>query len=361
MSEKDFIREIRINPIIPGDSVIVTNERGKRPKKEATPLIHDTREHLDTCPFCRGNELMTPPSIVQVPETGDWELRIIKNLYPMLGDDRPTQNFNFGMHQTFNGYGRHDVIVDHWNHGIRIHEMSPEHLALLFATYRNRAERLYLADELLKYVVIFKNYGPAAGASIAHTHSQIVATPVVPRNLQSELRASSEFYEDEKNQQHCIFCDLINEALTFEVTLYDKESRELKRKISVGQFVIERSKKFIAIKPFASRFEWEIHILPLRHQADFLGVIPEDLADLAELFKKVMARLNAVVDGVQYNLYFHSLPHGQEYAKHVPSFHWHIEICPRTSIPAGFELSSGFFVNTIAPEDAAEKLRNAQL
>lgn len=356
--EKDFIREIRINPILPDEPVIVTTERSKRPKKKETPPVHDERAHVADCPFCRGNEVMTPPSIVQVPETGDWQLRIIKNLYPMLGDDRFDRNFNYGMHQTFSGYGRHDVIVDHFNHGVRIHEMETGHLALLLSTYRNRAERLYQNDEQLKYVVVFKNYGPAAGASIAHTHSQIVATPVVPRNLQAELRAGNDFFQ--KNQR-CIFCDLIDEALTFEVTLYDKVSQEVKRKISVGQFIVDRSERFIAIKPFASRYEWEIHILPLMHQADFLSATPEDLADLAKLFKRVMARLNAVLGGLQYNFFFHSLPHGKEYAKDVPAFHWHIEICPRTSIPAGFELGSGFFVNTVAPEDAAEQLRNVKL
>lgn len=355
---KDFIREIRINPILPDEPVIVTTERGKRPKKEAEPLVHDGRAHVENCPFCSGNEAMTPPSIVQVPITGSWQLRIIKNLYPMLGDDRLDRNFNYGMHQTFNGYGRHDVIVDHFNHGIRIHEMSEDHLVLLLATYRNRAERLYHNDDQLKYVVIFKNYGPAAGASIAHTHSQIVATPVVPRNLQAELHAGNDFF---RKNQRCIFCDLIDEMLTFEVTLYDKVSQEVKRKVSVGQFIVDRSERFIAIKPFASRYEWEVHILPLVHQADFIGATPDDLADLARLFKRVMARLNAVLGGLQYNFFFHSLPHGKEYAESVPAFHWHIEICPRTSIPAGFELGSGFFVNTIAPEEAAERLRNVHL
>lgn len=356
---KDFIREIRINPILPDESVIVTTERGKRPKKEEVPLIYDAREHDEACPFCRGNEAMTPPSIIQVPEIGDWQLRIIKNLYPMLGDDRQSTNFNFGMHQVFSGYGRHDVIVDHPNHGIQIYEMSEEHLSLLFLTYHRRAERLYQNDNRLKYVLIFKNFGPAAGASIKHTHSQIISTPVVPRNLQAEILTGNRFYQE---NQRCIFCDIIDEALTFEVTLYDKESREMKRKISVGQFVIERSERFIAIKPFASRYEWEMHILPLKHQADFLGTSQEDLADLARLFKKVMARLNAVLGGApQYNFFFHSLPHSSEYAENVSAFHWHIEICPRTSISTGFELGSGFFVNTIAPEDAAERLRNVKL
>jgi len=226
------------------------------------------------------------------------------------------------------------------------------------STYRSRMEQLYHSNDRLKYVLLFKNFGPAAGASISHTHSQIIAMPVVPDNVQAEVRNSAAFY---RTSQSCIFCTTIDEALTFEATLYDRESGEVRRKINVGQFVIERSHAFIAIKPFASRYEWEVHILPLKHQADFLDASPEDLADLARIFRRTMARLNTVLGGVQYNFFFHSLPHGDEYAGNAPSFHWHIEICPRTSIPTGFELGSGLFVNTVCPEDAAEKLRSVVL
>ena len=104
-----------------------------------------------------------------------------------------------------------------------------------------------------------------------------------------------------------------------------------------------------------------MHILPLKHQAEFLDASAEDLADLARIFRSTMTRLNTVLGGVQYNFFFHSLPHGEEYAGNARSFHWHIEICPRTSIPTGFELGSGLFVNTVCPEDAAEKLRSVAL
>jgi len=125
--------------------------------------------------------------------------------------------------------------------------------------------------------------------------------------------------------------------------------------------VIERSERFVAIKPFASRYEWEVHILPLAHGADFLDANSEDLVDLARIFRRTMARLHDVLGGAQYNFLLHSLPHGNEYARCAPSYHWHIEICPRTSIPTGFELGAGLFVNTICPEDAAKRLRNVVL
>ncbi|MDO8281134.1 MAG: DUF4931 domain-containing protein [Thermodesulfovibrionia bacterium] len=352
------IREIRINPIVPSESVLVATARSMRPKKEEAQVQHDSRPHVETCPFCQGNEAMTPASIMQVPAAGDWELRIVENLYPVLDDDRVNQNFAFGLQHTIDGYGRHEVVIDHKSHGIRIHEMADEHLTLLFSLYRDRMEQLYHSDARLKYVLVFKNSGPAAGASIGHTHSQMIAMPVVPDNVQAEVRSSKAHYEA---SHQCIFCSLIDEAFTFEAILYDRESGEIRRRVNAGQFVIERSKKFVAIKPFASRYEWEIHILPLSHQADYLDASPDDLADLAILFKRTMARLNAVLGGVQYNFFLHSLPHGTEYSGNAESFHWHIEICPRTSIPTGFELGSGLYVNTICPETAAEKLRNVVL
>jgi UDPglucose--hexose-1-phosphate uridylyltransferase len=352
------IREIRINPIVPSESVLVATARGMRPKKAEEPAPRDKRQHVDTCPFCRGNEDKTPPEIMSFPDAEQWEVRIVENLYPVLGDDRNDSNFSFGLQQTIDGYGRHEVMIDHNHHGIALHEMSVDHLAMMFGIYRNRMEQLYASDDRLRYVLVFKNFGPAAGGSIPHTHSQIIATPVIPENVAREVRNSHEFQD--KNHQ-CIFCTLIDEALTFEATIYDRSSGKVRRKIDVGQYVVERGEKFIAIKPFASRYEWEVHILPLEHQHDYMQVSEEDLQDLARVMKNTMARLDAVLGGAQYNYFLHSLPHDPRLAGNKASYHWHLEICPRTSIPTGFELGSGLFVNTIAPEEAAESLRNADI
>jgi UDPglucose--hexose-1-phosphate uridylyltransferase len=356
---KKAIREIRINPIVPSESVLVATARGMRPKKAEDPAPRDTRTHVDTCPFCRGNEDKTPPEIATYPDSGEWEIRIVENLYPVLGDDRSNTSFSFGLQQAMDGYGRHEVMIDHFKHGVAIHEMSDAHLAMLFGAYQDRMKQLYENDPRLRYVLVFKNFGPAAGGSIPHTHSQIIATPVIPENVAREVRNSREFHD--KNHQ-CIFCTLIDEALTFEATIYDRGSGEIRRKINVGQYVVERGEKFIAIKPFASRYEWEVHILPLRHEADFLDEGPEDLADLAKVMRRTMARLDAVLGGAQYNFFLHSLPHDPNLSSGCrSSYHWHLEICPRTSIPTGFELGSGLFVNTISPEEAAERLRNAEI
>jgi UDPglucose--hexose-1-phosphate uridylyltransferase len=352
------LREIRINPIVPSESVLIATARGSRPKKAEELAPRDSRAHVETCPFCTGNEGKTPPTIMAVPDGQDWAIRIVENLYPVLGDDRSQQDLNLGLQQTIDGYGRHEVIIDNPNHGIALHEMDAGHLAVLFSTYRKRMSELYASDQRLRYVLVFKNFGPAAGASIPHTHSQIVALPVVPDNVQSEVEHSHRYFEKHHN---CVFCALIDEALTFETRIYDRESGEIRRSIDVGQYVIERGEKFIAIKPFASRYEWEIHILPLDHQADFMHATDEDIEDFAAVLKKTMARLDAVLGGVQYNYFLHSVPHDRRYQDNISSYHWHLEITPRTSIPTGFELGSGLFVNTISPEDAAKQLRNAEI
>ncbi|MEK7222650.1 MAG: DUF4931 domain-containing protein, partial [Pseudomonadota bacterium] len=164
-----IVREIRINPIVPSESVLVATARSMRPKKAEEPAPRDTRTHVETCPFCTGNEHMTPPVIAAYPEEKNWEIRIVENLYPVLGDDRSNPNLSFGLQQTIDGYGRHEVMIDHNQHGIAIHEMSEPHLALLFGAYRERMEQLYQSNSRLRYVLVFKNFGPAAGASIAHT------------------------------------------------------------------------------------------------------------------------------------------------------------------------------------------------
>ena len=352
------LREIRINPIVLSESVVISTARSMRPRKAEAPAPRDTRAHVDTCPFCTGNEEKTPPTLVAFPNEEQWEIRIVENLYPVLDDDNTQSAINFGLQQAIFGYGRHEVIIDHNNHGITLHEMSVAHLTQLVTAYQQRMRQLYQNDDRLKYVLLFKNFGPAAGASIAHTHSQMIAMPVIPEGVYNEVEHSHRFY---KKHNQCIFCTLIDEALTFEATIYDRETGEVRRKINVGQYVIEKGRHFIAIKPFASRYEWEVHIYPLKHQSDFLNMEPDLAEDFATVLQRTMARLEQVIGGTQYNYFLHSIPHGKDFEKCHRSYHWHLEICPRTSIPSGFELGSGFFVNTISPEQAASDLRAVNL
>jgi UDPglucose--hexose-1-phosphate uridylyltransferase len=352
------IREIRINPIVPSESVLVSTARGLRPRKEEAPVERDTRTQVDTCPFCVGNEDKTPPTIAAWPNEQDWQVRVVENLFPVLSPQQSGSALNFGLQKVIDGYGRHEVVIDDRNHGISVSEMEIGHIEGMFGVFRDRMKEIYASDSRIKYVLVFKNFGAAAGASIAHSHSQIVAMPVVPENVVNELNYTRQYYH--KYHQN-IFHTLVDEALTFEATIYDRESGEVRRKIDVGQYIIERGEYFIAIKPFASRFEWEVQILPLIDQADFLDIKDEHLNDFATVLKHTMQRLNEVLGGVQYNFFMHSLPHSPEWQDCRGSYVWHLEICPRTSIPTGFELGSGLFVSTVSPEDAAEQLRSVPL
>lgn len=356
--EPPAVREIRINPIVPSESVLVSTARGMRPRKAEEPAPRDTRRHVERCPFCVGNESMTPPTVAAWPGNQDWQIRVVENLYPVLGDDSRSSNLTFGLQQAIDGYGRHEVMIDHSTHGIAIHEMDESHLGLLMRAYRERMSELYASDERIQYVLVFKNFGPAAGASIAHTHSQVIAMPVVPENVFNEVTNSRKYLH---KRRQCIFCTLIDEALTFEATIYDRESGSVRRQIQVGQYVVERGEQFIAIKPFASRYEWEVHVLPLRHSADFTQISDPGCLDLARVLRRTMARLDAVIGGAQYNFFLHSVPRGPEFRDCAESYHWHLEICPRTSIPTGFELGSGLYVSTISPEEAAKQLRAVRL
>ena len=352
------VREIRINPIVPTESVLVSTARGLRPRKEEKPIERDSREHVEKCPFCKGNEAMTPPTIDVWPNDDNWQVRVVENLFPVLSQQQSGSSLHFGLQKVIDGYGRHEVVIDHSNHGIRISEMEIEHIAGMFHMFRKRMSAIYASDPRIKYVLIFKNFGAAAGASIAHTHSQIIAMPVVPENVANELYHTRQYYQ---KYQQSIFHTLVDEALTYEATIYDRDSGQVRRKINVGQYIIERGEYFIAVKPFASRFEWEVQILPLFEQVDFLDVQDEHLKDFARVLKHTMQRLNEVVGGVQYNFFLHSLPHAKEWQDCAKSYVWHLEICPRTSIPTGFELGSGLFVSTVSPEDAAEKLRQVKI
>lgn len=351
------VREIRIDPIVPTESVLVSTVRNLRPRKKEQPAPRDQRDHVETCPFCLGNESMTPPAIVEYSDSEHWNIRIVENLYPVLSESAESPVFSDGLRQAIDGYGRHEVIIDHHRHGIAIHEMSTQHLQQLFLAYQTRMRELYQKDERLRYVLVFKNFGPAAGASIAHTHSQMIALPVVPENVQAEVHFSASYFRE---HHHCVYCALIDDALSFTATVYDKERGESHRVLDAGSYVVERSEHFVAIKPFASRFEWEVHVLPLRHQADYLRMDEALILDFANVFKNTMARLDKLLEGAQYNYFLHTLPNNSQQACQK-SYHWHLEICPRTSIPSGFELGSGLYINTVSPESAAKQLRDIEI
>jgi UDPglucose--hexose-1-phosphate uridylyltransferase len=171
-----------------------------------------------------------------------------------------------------------------------------------------------------------------------------------------EISSSLKFYR-QRNQ--CIFCNLMDENLSYQATIHDKNQGEFLRELHVADYFVDQNDGFIGIKPFASRYPWEIHVLPRKHCHDFRNISDRDCGEIASLVRRIMVRLENVLGPVQYNYFLHSAPGGGKSDKYKESFHWHFEICPRTSIPNGFEIGSGLAVNTVSPEKAAILLRKA--
>lgn len=350
------IREIRIDPVVPSQSVLISTARGRRPAQKEPPPVRDTRAHVAACPFCRGNEHLTPSAVLSVPRPQDWTIRVVENPYPLLDDDPLPLGLPTGIQRIVEGYGHHEVIIDHPDHGIALHEMSADHLASLFTVYQDRMHCLYDIDSRVRTILAFKNFGKAAGGSMPHTHSQLIAMPIVPHNVHDELESSLLFY---RNAHSCVFCTLVNEALPLETITYDRRSGKRRLAYDTGKYLVDRGERFVAIKPFASRYEWEVHILPWHHQSDFLEATADDIGDLVQVLRRTMARLTSVLGEMNYNYFLHTVPRLKNRVDFKHSFHWHLEICPRVSIPSGFELGSGLFVNSVSPEEAAARLARA--
>jgi UDPglucose--hexose-1-phosphate uridylyltransferase len=337
--------ELRKDPVT-GRWVIISTTRGKRP----SDFEQDTRrEKISiTCPFCPGNEKLTPPEITasRNPGTGantpGWQVRVIPNKFPALGIDTALVKKGAGIYDVTTGFGAHEVIVETPEHDKTIHELSQDEIRNILAICQNRIEDLH-RDMRLRYVLLFRNDGPQAGASLDHPHSQIIATPITPKRVKEELVGAQEYF---KTKERCVFCDIINQ---------EKDT---------GERIVFENDHFISFCPFASRFPFEIWLLPKQHELNFYGS-RNHLTDLAQAFKITMAKLAAALNNPQYNYLVHSGPNlsprcGYWQTIHE-DYHWHFEIIPRLTKVAGFEWGTGFYINPTAPEEAAKYLREVAL
>jgi len=331
--------ELRKDPVI-GRWVIIATERAKRPDDFAGE--RGLRISKGFCPFCVGNEGKTPPEVYSVRESGEpntpgWKVRVVPNKFPALVSEGETHRIKEGIYQHMNGVGRHEVIIETPEHTKFLYNMSSDEIKLVVETYRER----YLAlkkDKRLRYILIFKNYGSEAGASLSHSHSQIIATPIVPKRVSEELYGARNFFS--KNNR-CVFCSVIE------------------REIGEGRRIVFRNKHFIAFTPYASRFPFEVWILPLRHSAFFEEINDKEIEALTEVFMFLFKRYYNVLNDPAYNFIIHTAP--TQMSGKWPSiefdYHWHIEVIPKLTRVAGFEWGTGFYINPMPPENASEFLR----
>jgi UDPglucose--hexose-1-phosphate uridylyltransferase len=328
--------ELRKDPVL-GRWIIISKERRKRP----TDFPVEVSTGLGGfCPLCPGNEAFTPPEVFALrdgglPANGEgWKVRVVPNKYPALIIEGDLSKEGLGLYDRMNGIGAHEVIIESPNHNHSFADFSPKEMALVFKAYKERIIDLE-KDLRFRYVMVFKNHGRAAGASLEHSHSQLIALPILPRMIVSELEGAQSHY---KYKERCIFCDII------------------RQEIQQKERIVCENDGFLSIMPFAPRTPFEMWILPKKHSSAFYTQNDGELYSLAELFSESLQRLCKCIPNVPYNYVLHTDPlrsGGLEY------FHWHFEIVPKLTSIAGFEWGSGFYINPLPPEEAALFLRES--
>jgi len=289
---------------------------------------------------------MTPPEVYAVrnsdsrPDTPGWKVRVVPNKYPALGMDSPFERSGSGIFSMMGGFGAHEVIIETPDHVREAKEQRIDEITCWLRALQERVKTLY-ADHRFKYVLVFKNKGKGAGASLSHPHHQLIATPVTPKRVKEELIGAQEYF---KKNNRCIFCDIIEQELR-------AESR-----------IVHENEFFVAFCPYASRFPFEIWILPKRHSADFYTVQSADNISLcADILRIALRKLSKAIGEPEYNYIIHAapnkLPQDRDGETVDESYHWHIELFPRLIKTAGFEWGTGFYINPTLPESAARFMR----
>jgi len=318
--------------------VIISTDRGKRPSDFAR--IESTHKG-GFCPFCPGNETKTPPEVYADRENGGerdgpgWRVRVVSNKFPALQIEGDLKRRGEGLYDKMNGVGAHEVIIETTEHDTETSRLSVEQLERVLVAIRERILDL-AQDKRFRYVQVFKNHGEAAGASLEHSHTQLIATPIVPRRVAEELKGCIQHFEW---KERCIYCDIVDQE-------FDLSKR-----------VVCSNQDYVVIEPFASRFPFETWLLPRRHQSLFEDAYDTGFQSLAAMLKEMLIRMNVALNAPPYNAVIHTAPCNEwEGPRH---YHWHLELMPKLTKVAGFEWGTGFYINPTAPEDAAAFLRDA--
>lgn len=351
-----------------GHWVIYAPGRNERPAEIQETVLPP--ESQTECPFCRGNESRTPAATLSLgdpeDEHGGWSVRVVPNLFPAVlplamvrpqygrhgvaersyeegvaawKEQRSPRELSYSvprprpieLFQTYELHGGHEVIVESPRHVESITDLSPAQAARVFEAYAQRM-RYWSSAAGVQYVTVFKNVGAAAGASLRHTHSQLVATSLLPPNLERIERTTSDYF---RQTGQCLLCAMLAEEMA-------------------GERIVARSARFVAYCPFASRLPFLVRIAPLVHTDRFEWEGDDALRELAWLVQQIVGRMEAIIRECSYNLTIHTRPphHGTG-----ESFHWWLEIFPRLTKVAGFEWGSDCFINPETPETAARQLR----
>jgi UDPglucose--hexose-1-phosphate uridylyltransferase len=326
--------ELRKDPIV-GRWVIIATDRAKRP---VVPKMEPLPASTGPCPFCEGQEGQTPYEIISYrdrntkPNEKGWRVRVVPNKYPALQIEGDLNKRGEGIYDKMNGIGAHEVIVECPFHETTIAKLSEENIREVLWVYRDRLVDLK-KDRRFVYGMLFKNVGAAAGASIEHTHSQLIVTPIVPINVQEEMNGALEFFN---YRGRCIYCDMVHQELSSE------------------RRVVLETPHFVSLAPFASRFPFETWIIPKSHNSHFENIQKTEVDELGTVLKTILLKLESALENPAYNYIIHTSPFDSQA---LPHYHWHLEVIPRLTRVAGFEWGTGFYINSVPPEQAAQFLR----
>lgn len=322
--------ELRFDPVSK-DWVVIATGRARRPETFAREKRQKHEESKEKCPFCNIKTQEKPTLALPKNHKRNWQVIVIPNKYPAFGRCRDLDEKRNGSYRRINGVGFHEVVVTR-DHKKQIAQFLKDEVRNVIDAYHERYLDL-MNEKLVSYISIFHNHGKEAGASLSHPHSQIIAMPLIDPDLRRSLQGS---YEYHKKHRRCVHCVMLE---------YDRKD---------GRRIIFENKDFIAVAPFASRIAFEVRIYPRKHRAYFERITDSEKDCLAECLKEGLSRLYKALDDPAYNFFIHTAPcDGRNY----DHYHWHVEILPKTSTWAGFELGTGIEISTIEPETAAEFLR----
>jgi UDPglucose--hexose-1-phosphate uridylyltransferase len=328
------VPELRKDPIV-GRWVIISTERGRRPLETARDPAPPSRPPA-FCPFCPGTEDKTPHEVLAYREGGTWTLRVVPNKYPALKIEGNLDKQGEGLYDKMNGVGAHEVVIETPRHELMLADLDDRAIEKVLSAFRDRILDLK-KDTRFRYVMVFKNHGGAAGATLEHSHSQLIALPAVPIAVAEEMRGARHYFE---YKERCIFCDIV------------------KQELADGRRVVYENSGCAVIAPFAPKQPFETWIIPKLHGASYEEAERAQFASLADALRTTLRKLNVALDDPPYNFMLHSAPFSDRDAQH---YHWHFEIMPTLTKVAGFEWGSGFYINPTPPEDAAAFLRELEI
>jgi UDPglucose--hexose-1-phosphate uridylyltransferase len=331
--EDQAMPEIRQN-IISRQWVIISAERARRPDefRSSESRRKQLPQHDPACPFCPGNEAMTPNETYRSPETGDWQVRAFPNKFAALSSEGDLVRHIDGLKRTISGVGVHEVIVESRKHNTTLALMTNAEVENVIAACLDRYNKV-LADHRVEAITLFKNHGAAAGTSLVHPHMQLIGTPVIPNEVRERLEWALRFYDDNGT---CIFCATLASELRDQIRL------------------IAENEHFVAFIPFAALSPFHMWIYPRRHCASFQYITHSEISSLARILRSVQCKLYLGLQDPDFNMTLRTAP---KESHHIRYYHWYMSIVPRVTKTAGFELGSGMFINVSPPESSAAFLR----